>query len=128
MAREINPNDNWREKLLKQMPSELIAANLAVNAFIFSAMNPGTAQTALLWVAFVICLAATPMWLYWGQNVKNLLQIIVTSVAFVVWAMTVDGAFTSIPGYQTSIGAVALALFTLVVAPTIGLITQKTSA
>jgi hypothetical protein len=42
--------------------------------------------------------------------------------------MTVDGAFTSIPGYQTSIGAVALALFTLVVAPTIGLITQKTSA
>lgn len=125
MAREINTSDNMREMVLKNIPSESIAGIVAVNGAIMSMTDTGTAQTVLLWITFAICLAATPLWLYFGMNVRKPLQIVVASVAFVIWVMTMEGPFTTIPGYELYIGTVILTLYTVVVSPLLGLIIKK---
>lgn len=125
MAREINDSDNFREMILKKIPSETVLGIIAANGAIL-AMDEGTAQTVFLWVAFAIFLIATPFWLYFGMNVKKPLQIISSSVAFVIWAMTMEGAFTTITGYELYYGTIILTLYTLGVSPVIGMIIKKT--
>jgi hypothetical protein len=124
MAREINTGDNYRDRLLKLIPSELLGTYMAVNAALIS-MDPSTMSTVLLWVVFGICLAATPMWLWFGQGVRKVLQIVLTSIAFVIWVMTVSGPFTTIPGYKPFIGTVFLILFSGLIAPLTGMIVAK---
>jgi len=124
MAREINTGDNYRDRLLKLIPSELLGTYMAVNAALIS-MDPSTMSTVLLWVVFGICLAATPLWLWFGQGVRKVLQIVLTSIAFVIWVMTVSGPFTTIPGYKPFIGTVFLILFSGLIAPLLGMIVAK---
>ena len=47
MAREINTGDNYRDRLLKLIPSELLGTYMAVNAALIS-MDPSTMSTVLL--------------------------------------------------------------------------------
>lgn len=124
MAREINTGDNYRDRLLKLIPSELLGTYMAVNAVLIS-MDPSTMSTVLLWVVFGICLAATPLWLWFGQGVRKVLQIVLTSIAFVIWVMTVSGPFTTIPDYKPFIGTVFLILFSGLIAPLTGMIVAK---
>ena len=124
MAREINTGDNYRDRLLKLIPSELLGTYMAVNAALIS-MDPSTMSTVLLWVVFGICLAATPLWLWFGQGVRKVLQIVLTSIAFVIWVMTVSGPFTTIPDYKPVIGTVFLILFSGLIAPLLGMMVAK---
>ncbi len=126
MAREINGGDGYRERLLKLIPSEVLGTYLGVNAVIIS-MEPTTLSTVLLWGVFAICLLLTPLWLWFGQGVKKPLQLVVTSIAFIIWAMTITGPFTTIPDYKPFIGTVFLVLFSGVIAPLIGMIVAKQS-
>jgi len=124
MAREINTGDNYRERLLKLIPSELLGTYMAVNAVLIS-MDPSMMSTVLLWVVFGICLAVTPLWLWFTQGVRKALQLVLTSIAFVIWVMTISGPFTTIPGYKPFIGTVFLILFSGVIAPLFGMIVAK---
>jgi hypothetical protein len=124
MAREINAGDSYRERLLKLIPSEVLGTYMAVNAALIS-MDPSTMSTVLLWVVFGICLAVTPLWLWFGQGVRKVLQIVLTSIAFVIWVMTVSGPFTTIPDYKPVIGTVFLILFSGLIAPLLGMMVAK---
>ena len=124
MAREINTGDSYRERLLKLIPSEVLGTYMAVTAALVS-MDPSTMSTVLLWVVFGICLAATPLWLWFGQGVRKVLQIVLTSIAFVIWVMTVSGPFTTIPDYKPVIGTVFLILFSGLIAPLLGMMVAK---
>lgn len=115
MARPINQDDTYRERLLKNVPTETIGTFMAANGVIMSVENPAV---WLLWVVFVLCLGLTPLWLIYGQGVKNVIQNILAAVAFVLWVMTLPGGpFSSIPNYPPLAGSVLLIVFSGVVAP-----------
>jgi hypothetical protein len=114
MPRAVNnPADDYRKRLLKTIPSEVLGAYLAANGLILSMAAPAW----MLWIIFAICLAATPFWLYLYQDVRSVLQIVLSSIAFIIWAMTVNGPFNTIGGYQNYYGSVLLVLFSGLIAP-----------
>lgn len=114
MAREIAANDTYRERLLKHIPSEVLGVFLAVNGVVL-------ANTAAWWPHLIllgIFLAATWLWLQFIEGVGSILQLVMSVLAFLVWAMTIQGPFTAmIPGYQLWIGSIALIVFSGLVAP-----------
>ncbi len=115
MARVINPNDTYRERLLKHTPTETLGTFMAANGVIMSAENP---SVWLLWVVFVLCLVLTPFWLIYGQGVKNVAQNVFAVIAFVLWVMTLSGGpFGTIPDYPPLIGSVLLIVFSGIAAP-----------
>ncbi len=120
MARSVVPTEPFREKLLKFCPTETVGACLAALGML-SAMDPGTLHTTLLWVVFAAGLIATPFWLIYKMDMRKPLQVIVATLAFIIWMMTIDGGpFSTIPGYQLVIGSVALILFSGFIAPLLG--------
>ena len=120
MPRSVEPIEPFREKLLKFSPTETVGTCLAALGML-SAMEPGNLQTILLWVVFAAGLLATPFWLIYKMDMRKPLQVIVSTLAFIVWMMTIDGGpFTTIPGYQLVIGSVALIIFSGLIAPLLG--------
>lgn len=114
MSRTINNSDNYRERMVKQIPSEVLGVYIAANGAILSMDSP---PIWLQWVVFVICLAATPLWFIVYQQVKSVTQNVLAATAFVVWAMTIEGPFTTIPGYQVGYGAVLLMIYSGLAGP-----------
>ena len=115
MPRAIsNPADDYPKRLLKTIPSEVLGAYLAANGLIISMATP---PGWMLWIIFVICLAITPFWLYLYQDVRSVTQIVLSTVAFIIWAMTANGPFNTIHGYQNYYGSVLLVLFSGLIAP-----------
>ena len=114
MARPLNNQDTYMQMLLKNIPSELVAAYVAILATVASFGAPAWAQ----WVAFGVTLVSVPIWLIFAQKVRFWLQIVLSTLAFTVWDMSlVGGAFQSIDGFEPGIGAFILLLFTLLIAP-----------
>jgi len=107
----------YLESLLKNIPSEAIAAYLGMTS-IMTAMPAGSARTVIEWIIFVICLITVPLWMVYGQTKARVWQIVFASLSFPIWAMTlVDGPFYSIDGFQAWYGGIALIFFTGVVFP-----------
>ena len=116
MARPVNNQDSYRERLLKNIPSEVLA--VYVSAIGIMATGGEDLPIWLQWLMFVLFLAATPLWLVFAQGVRTVWQNVMASVAFVVWAMTfANGPFGTIPGYQEVWGSGFLLLFSGIVAP-----------
>lgn len=123
--RSIDSEDTYSKRLLKMLPTETATVCMAALGFIFSMTDTGALQTSLLWVVFVVGLVCTPLWLIYGMKVTKVSQIIPTTIAFVIWMMSIDGPFTTIPGYEIIIGGVLLILFSGIAAPLLGIITQS---
>ena len=107
--------DNYREKVLKLIPTEVIGVYLAVNAMVV-----GQTPEWVQWIVFAVCLPAVPLWLRYAQNVRSTLQIVLSSVSFVIWVMSTEGAFGTIPGYKPLYGGIALVLCSGLVFPLLG--------
>lgn len=114
MPRPVDQNDNFRQMLLKNIPSEIIAVYVAALGAVFSAQDPPAWPK---WLVFGVCLAATPLWLFFFQDVKKALQLVLASISFVIFGMTIPGPFDTIPGWIPAIGSVALVLFSGLIAP-----------
>ena len=125
IKRSIDRDDVYSKMLLKMLPTEMVGVCLAVIGTIFSFTEQGGLQTGLLWTVFAVGLVATPFWLIYGMEVRKPLQVVITTVAFVIWMMTMRGPFTTIPGYQLVIGSVALMLFSGLIAPLVGMIVRN---
>jgi len=117
MARAINDQDSYRERLLKVIPSEVLGVYMAANGAVVS-MSPSPVW--LQWVIFGLALAATPLWLIFFQSVRSVIQNILAGIGFVIWVMALGGPFLTIPGYQPGIGSVFLMVFSGLVAPLVG--------
>ncbi|HEX7079404.1 MAG TPA: hypothetical protein VF329_00115 [Gammaproteobacteria bacterium] len=115
MARAITQQDEqeYSKRLLKNIPSEIIGVYLALNG-----MLAANAQTPnwVYWVIFGVLLVLCPVWLRYGQDVKQGWQLIITTIAFVIWAMTTPGAFDVVP-YSATIGGALVIIYTGIIAP-----------
>lgn len=114
MSRAINQSDNYMSRLLKNIPSEIVAVYIAASGVVI-AQN----SSWMLWVIFGICLLATPFWLYFMEKVKSVVQIILTTVSFIIWVMTLGGPFATLWPEVTILGSVLLVLYTGLVVPII---------
>ena len=110
MPREIKEAQNYKDRLLKLIPSEIVAAYLVLAGIIPLA----SAKWGTLIVS-IILLILVPFYLWKIHNVTRASQIIVTSISFVVWVYSLGGPFQFWNLYRAWIGSVILVLWTLIV-------------
>ena len=110
MAREIKPDQNYRDKLLKLIPSEIVAAYMVVMGII----PESNAKWGTLIVA-VVLLILTPFYLRKFEQVANNFQIVMCSLSFVIWVYSLGGPFIHWNVYQPWIASIVLILWTLVI-------------
>ncbi len=116
MAREIKAGDRYISRLLKNIPSEIIATYLAVEGLLKSEIA-GTESKVWLWIVFGILLVATPLWLIFKEQVRMIRQNVFATVSFIIWIMVMGGPFATIEGYDTVIGSILLIICTTLVFP-----------
>jgi len=110
MPREIREEQKYKDRLLKLIPSEIIAAYLILEGIIPSS----SAKWGTLIVS-VILLILVPFYLWRIQEVKRTAQIIVTTISFAVWVYTMGGPFQEWDLFKPFIGSIILVLWTLII-------------
>ncbi|HCC70077.1 MAG TPA: hypothetical protein DEQ09_02855 [Bacteroidales bacterium] len=112
MARQIKQENNYQSRLLKLIPSEIIAAYLVIVGFI----PPGYEHSKiLLTVITAVLLVMIPFYLINFQSVKGVFQIIFTSFSFLVWVYSMGGPFIYFGLHEPVAGSTLLVLWTLLV-------------
>jgi hypothetical protein len=133
---ENNKNSYVNElftNLFKYIPVEIISAWIAIKGMIKGANPVNTENTHvlttnnlfLLWSLFVIFTGLTAFYIY-KQISKEItssdklkeddyIQIIISTIAFVVWVFATEEPFSSLSFYQPIYGSIILILFNLIV-------------
>ena len=123
MARTIKPEQDYKSKLLKLIPSEIIAAYMAIQS-VFGGQVIQVGERDLTqvvgWLVFVALLVLTPLYLVKIHKVKSKAQIILTVLSFPVWVYTIGGPFKMAGWYQPQIAACILVVWTLIIPLVIG--------
>ncbi len=113
MPRSVRSDDPYASTVIKFIPTEIVAAYLAIQGFI-----TGLPESTLRWVTIAvsaILLVLCPLYLALIQKVKGAAQLIVTSISFIVWLYTIGGPFDLWSGvHEPRIGAAVLVVWTLV--------------
>jgi hypothetical protein len=107
MAREIKQNQEYLGRLLKLIPSEIIAAYVAIQGFI----PEDNAKWGLSIVSLVL-LIITPFYLRTVQKVGKKSQIFVSTLSLVVWVYSMGGPFVHWNIHQPWISSAVLLLWT----------------
>lgn len=98
----------YLQKLVGLIPAEVIALYLAIASFM---PKEPVAQFIVAGLAFVL----TPFYLLNIGKVKNIGQIVVSTVSFAVWVFVTGGPFVGMAWYQAWIPGAVLAAYTLIV-------------
>ena len=107
-----------KSKLLKLIPTEIIAAYMAVHGiFQGQVIELGGADVTRFvgWTVFFVLLVLTPLYLAKIHSVRGKTQLVLTTLSFVVWVYTLGGPFQMVGWYQPQIASCVLVLWTLVV-------------
>ena len=105
--------DDYKDRLIKYIPAEIVAAFLAIQNIINAAQQ---SQVGLLfWGAFGVLLILTPIYLAKVQKVSKVTQLAISTIAFIVWVYALGGPFAGTPIHSPLAAAIVLILYTLVV-------------
>lgn len=114
--------DNYAAQIVKLIPVEVVGVYLGISNLVAGQQIAEPALTVIQSVVFVLLLAITPFYLWRVAGVSNRPQIIVATVSFFVWAVSLGGPFESalkdhLPQGTTVkfLGGILLMLYTLVV-------------
>lgn len=113
MARSIKKENRFADKLLKLIPSEIVAAYLLVRGMIPT--EDASLQLIIEWSVFGFLTILTPLYLKKFQNVHRVSQIIFTTISFAVWVFSIGGPFALYNFYMPEIASIALAMWTLLI-------------
>ncbi len=108
MAREVKVNQDYKSKLLKLIPSEIVAAYMVIEAII-----PDNRKYIGTLVISVILLIMVPLYLKQVYKVKRFGQHIYVMIAFVIWIYSLGGPFKHWNLWEAWIGSSLLILYTL---------------
>ena len=120
MSRGVNAQDGYLEALVKNMPSETVAAYLAIIG-----LMAGSKETPswLEWVIWGLLLVATPFYLWLVVKPKNegdkrpWFQIwLFSPIAFLAWSMTMGGPWSAIDK-AALIGSILIVVCTALLFP-----------
>ena len=108
MAREVNVNQDYKSKMLKLIPSEIVAAYMVIEGII-----PDNRKYIGTLVLSVILLMLVPIYLRNIYQVRRVGQHIFVMVAFLVWIYSLGGPFKYWNLWEAWIGSSLLILYTL---------------
>jgi hypothetical protein len=119
MPRQINENQQYTDKLVKFIPTEIIGAYTALAVFLGydtseATPPPPIIATQLIQVVFFVLLILTPIYLRKISNVTQQLQLLVSTISFVVWVYTLGGPFEVWGLHNAYIAPVVLVLWALI--------------
>ncbi len=120
MPREVNPSQSYADKVVKLVPTEIVGAYMVLAGTIGFSSAATAAPTdsvpvVLIHVVFFLLLVLTPLYLWRITRVTNVVQLVVTTLAFVLWVYTLGGPFVFWGMYHPMIAAVSLTLWSLII-------------
>lgn len=121
MAREVSGQEkSYFDKAVKLVPTEIVGAYMALAGMI-GVSSASTAAPAdslskiLIQVVFFVLLILVPLYLIFISKVSNKVQVIVTTLAFIIWVYTLGGPFAVWGIYEPKVAAVLLTVWSLVI-------------
>ena len=109
MPRQILTEDNYRDKLIKLIPAEIVAAYLFLQTLLAS--QGGT----VAWIVIALLFVGTFFYLRILGNVEKWPQLIFSSLTFLVWVYSIAPE-TILGGiYNPSLATIILVLWTLLI-------------
>lgn len=109
---QTNTVDDYKDKLLKLIPSEIIAAYVSIHGLLKG--NAVQNQDTILWIVIGILFLLTPIYLKRFQHVNNNLQIVFTCIAFLIWVFATGSPLKTILGNDPQfMASIALMIYTL---------------
>lgn len=117
MPRQIRPDNDYKDALLKLIPSEIVASYMCIDGVI---PRDGTTFTNAVALGITVCMAALIYpFLKRFHHVHNRKQIILTIVGFCVWVFWLQfdtpgrGISNLLPPNSSWLASVVLMLWTL---------------
>jgi hypothetical protein len=108
----VEKKDTYTDRLVKYIPAEVVAVYLAVAGMIGDP-NATAANRWALWLSFGIIAVLTPPYLRRVAMVSKKSQVVISTLAFVVWVYYLGGPFTTFGWYEGTGKMAALVVFTL---------------
>ncbi len=119
MARQVNSTQSYPDKIVKLIPTEIVGAYMALAGVIGigapGATDPDSLSKILIQIVFFALLILTPFYLWKASGVTNVVQLIVTTLAFIIWIYTLGGPFQVWGIYEPRIAALLLTLWSIAV-------------
>jgi len=120
MPREVNTTQPYADKAVKLVPTEIVGAYMVLAGIIgissaATAAPTDTLSKILLQVVFFLLLLLTPLYLWRVSKVDNIVQLVVTTIAYVLWIYTLGGPFAVWGIYEPKIAALLLTAWSLVI-------------
>ena len=112
MAREIKSYNHYKDRLLKLIPTEIVAAYLVIEGMI-PEEGPRAAWVSL--VSALVLLILIPFYLRQTMSVRRTGQVVFTMISFVVWVYSFGGPFAFYGLYVGYIGSILLVIWTLLI-------------
>ncbi|MCL5281257.1 MAG: hypothetical protein M1376_15260 [Planctomycetes bacterium] len=122
MAREVNATQPFANKLVKLVPTEIVGAYMVLAGMLGYTYDATSAaqqmpdpelKAILIQVVFFVLLVLTPLYLWRIGRVSNLIQLVVTTISYVIWVYTLGGPFVVWGIYHSIIGSVVLVLWSI---------------
>lgn len=107
MARQIKTSEDYMGRLLKLIPSEMVAVYMAIQGFV-----PVEQAKLGLSIISLVILVLIPLYLKFIQEVKSRTQVIVSSLSFVIWLYGIGGPFVHFNVHEPWIASAVLLLWT----------------
>ena len=104
--------DGYAERLLKYVPSEVIALYLTLSSLLQSSQD---GARWLDWTVFGFGTVVTPLYLWRLQKVHKVLQLTISTGAFVVWAFALGGPFSHLDWFAPVYGGIVLSIYTFLI-------------
>ena len=109
--------DNYRDRLLKYIPAEIVAIYLALLG-VLKAVPPDTTPIATVqWVVFAAIVLISVPWQRKIMKITKWQQVAIGSVAFIVWAISLGEPFDTTwqAWYQPVYGTMVMMLYTFLI-------------
>jgi hypothetical protein len=109
--------DSYFDKLLKNIPADIVAAWMLVSSLIVAAT--GVPTETILWIAFGVGVILTALWTLKQTSEPGkkpaVTQTLISTGAFIVWVFALGGPFALLDFYRPLYGTLLMILYTLVV-------------
>jgi hypothetical protein len=109
--------DDYRDRLIKYIPADIVAIYLSILALIKTANPDKTPIIKIEWIIFWIILVVSIPWQIEVMKINKWQQVTIGSVAFVIWAISLGDPFATAwsAWYQPLYGTIVLMLFTFLI-------------
>ena len=113
--------DDYKSRLLKYIPAEIVAAFVTIEGIIKSVTQ---APVFVYWTVFFVLLVLTPFYVWRVSSEPDkppaTAQIVVAAIAFFVWVFALGGPFSSLGWYMPLYGSILLVLYTVAIPAFVG--------